>query len=152
MLAPTARVLCAYPEDGNSMLKTCEPLGGDGVRCIPGCSADGEQCQQVGHDWSCSFGGRDGLRLAMQHQRERGGYLERNNEVVLAADSVLGGALPHSVHAIFYMVGADPVHVAKARQTRDDFAHAFGLAPHAAPPLLALDLADGVAAPFSLAE
>lgn len=56
VLAPTATPLCAYPEDGNSMLRTCEPLGGDGVRCIPGCSAAGEQCQEVGHDWSCSFG------------------------------------------------------------------------------------------------
>ena len=150
IIAPTATALCAYAEDGDSMLKTCEPLGGDGVTCIPGCSAVGEQCQEVGHDWSCSYGGADGLRLALQHQLERPSYLERNNEVVLSIDSVLGPSLPGSIEAIFYMADADDGLKAKARNVHAEFLQAFGLTREGGPPLVALDLAGGGSSPFSI--
>ena len=45
VLAPSAKLFCAYPEDGNSMSgdKTCNKLYGD-ARCIPGCYPPGKQC------------------------------------------------------------------------------------------------------------
>lgn len=58
------------PGDGDSMneQKLCEPLGGDGSACIPGCSPLGQTCPEVGRDWSCSFP-PSRLREALEHQQ-----------------------------------------------------------------------------------
>lgn len=108
-------------------------------------------CQEVGHDWSCSYGGPDGVRLALQAQLDRSGYLARNNEIVLAIESVIGN-LPNAIEGIFYMRGADPVHEGNARNVHATFLKAFGLTRDTGPPLIVLDLADGVGQPFVLAN
>ena len=134
------------------MNRVCEPLGGDGSTCIPGCSPVGEQCQEIGHDWSCSFGGADMLRAALQAQQDREGYRARNNEIVLEGASVFAH-LPASIEGIFYMVGADTARQLKAREVHTAFLEAYGLRSDdaAAPLLLQLDLSPGISQPFSLA-
>lgn len=81
VLAGAAQVRCAYPGDGDSMSdsKLCDPLGGDGVHCIPGCLPVGQQCPELRRDWECSFP-PSALRTALEHQLGTGN-IERNNEV-----------------------------------------------------------------------
>ena len=82
LIAPTVSIFCAYAEDGNSMdgSKVCNPLGGDGVSCIPGCYPKGQECEDVGHAWMCSFPPSQ-LKQALQAQQDRADFRERNNEV-----------------------------------------------------------------------
>ena len=82
VIRPSVSIFCAYPEDGNSMdgSKTCTHLGGDGEKCIPGCYPKGQQCQDVGHDWSCSYP-PSRLKQALQAQQNNGNMARRNNEV-----------------------------------------------------------------------
>ena len=55
VLAPTARLFCAYSEDGNSMdpSKLCSSPVGDADRprseqkCVPGCYPPGQQCAEL---------------------------------------------------------------------------------------------------------
>lgn len=56
VLAPEhVSLFCAYSGDGNSMARLCDPLGGDGSSCIPGCSPAGSQCQELGTPFGCSY-------------------------------------------------------------------------------------------------
>ena len=86
MIAPTVSIFCAYAEDGNSMdgSKVCNPLGGNGVTCIPGCYPKGQECPDIGHAWSCSFPPTQ-LKEALQAQQDRSDMRARNNEVCVCA-------------------------------------------------------------------
>lgn len=149
MLAGTAAVRCAYPGDGDSMAgsKLCDPLGGDGVRCIPGCTPVGSQCPELRHDWECSFPPA-ALRIALEHQLHSGS-IERNNEVVIDPVSVTS-RLPHSVLAFWHKPrGEDALRVARHR---DKFLHQFRLGTEDVP-LLVMDLSpDAGDEPFSLSR
>ena len=150
VISPSVDVLCAYPEDGNSMNKVCEPLGGDGVTCIPGCSGRGETCEEVGHDWACSFGGANRLRDALRAQQARGSYRARNNEIVIGIRSI-ASQLPHVIQAFFYVPFAEEAEIARARQAHAAFLAEFGMSREEGPPLLTLDLRLGAGqAPFGL--
>ena len=141
VLAPSARLYCAYPEDGNSVAKTCEPLGGDGASCIPGCYPAGETCPEVAHDWQCSFP-PEALRDALQAQMGRRSYKERNNEIIVDAGA-FKAALPHAVEGFFFLRGASGADQQWARKAHADFLDEFDLEAEEGPPLMELDLRDG---------
>ena len=150
VISPSVEVLCAYPEDGNSMNKVCDPLGGNGADCIPGCSGRDETCEEVGHDWACSFGGANRLRDALRAQQARGSYRARNNEVVIGIRSI-ASRLPSVIEAFFYMPFAAEAQIARARDAHAAFLSEFGMSREEGPPLLALDLRRGAGeAPFTL--
>ena len=151
VLAPRSiRMLCAYPVDGNSMdpTKVCEPLGGDGVTCIPGCYAAGKQCPDMHRDWQCSYPPSE-LREALRVQKSRDGYRLKNNEIVIEPRSVVDG-LPESVEAFFVPRGSTPTERFKVFRYREAFLRAYPrLPPERQPPVLLLDLTDGTSAPFA---
>ena len=140
VLAPTVELFCVYPEDGNSLAKKCTPLGGDGSACIPGCYPSDEQCEAVGHDYTCSFG-PGYLRMALEAQQARPSYKARNNEVVVDAKS-MEAALPDSIEAFFYMPSASAEEIAIVRGARQDLLDEYDLSDETGPPLLMLDLTD----------
>ena len=150
ILSPaTTTLFCAYPEDGNSMAKTCQTLGGDGTRCIPGCYPKGQQCPDVGHAWSCSFP-PSALREALQAQEDRIDFLSRNNELVVDLRSVTG-RLPDSIEGFFFFKDSGPAERSKATSVRRAFLAEYGLSEEAGPPIVVVDLQGGGDAPFSLA-
>ena len=150
VLAPTAKLFCAYPEDGNSMAKVCHPLGGDGVRCIPGCYPKGQWCPELHHAWSCSFPPTH-LKEALQAQEGRIDFRMRNNELVVDLSSVSAN-LPSAIEGFFYFPGSGAAERAKAAEARQAFLGMYGLTEADGPPLLLVDLSDGGGdAPFSLA-
>jgi hypothetical protein len=151
IVSPDVGIFCAYPEDGNSLSKKCEPLGGDGRTCIPGCSPAGEQCQEVGRDYSCSFG-RDFLLQALEAQQRRESYRSRNNEIVVSMTSMLQG-LPRSIEAFFYLPHASSNEIRAVQRAQQELIETYHLSRHDAPPILVLDLVSqaNTLAPFSIA-
>jgi hypothetical protein len=149
VLAPTAVLFCAYPEDGNSMdpNHVCEPLGGDGVSCIPGCYPVGKQCHEVGHDWSCSFP-PERLKDALRHQQDRDSYKSRNNEIVVDIRSITS-RLPDSILAFWRKPKTHTDAVQQVIDAHTNFLHKYGLTKETGPPLLVLDLKESGSAPFS---
>ena len=146
VLAPTAALFCAYPEDGNSMNPehACTPLGGDGVNCIPGCYPKGQQCHEVGHDWVCSFP-PDRLKQALISQQNRESYRDRNNEMIVDIRTVTSN-LPHSIMAFWRKPNLDKDQ--QAHQAHANFLAEYKLTKENGPPLLVLDLKHGGSAPF----
>lgn len=129
VLTSSAKVLCAYPEDGNSMGKVCSPLGGDGSSCIPGCSPVGQQCHEVGHDWQCSFP-PNRLKDALEHQQARPSYRNRNNEIIVDVND-LQTKLPDAIQAFFILTTSDADDAGKVEAhhgTRDRVESVLGLA------------------------
>jgi len=149
VLAPTARLFCAYPEDGNSMAKLCRPLGGDGVTCIPGCYPRGQQCADVGHAWSCSFPPTQ-LGACLRAQEQRVDFLHRNNEIVVDMRSIEQN-LPHAIAGFFYCARSGSSERSKVELARNSFLSHYHLSNAEGPPLLVLDLPGGGSRPFSLA-
>ena len=132
------------------MSRTCDPVGGDGRTCIPGCYPIGQQCQDIGRDYSCSFG-PGSLRLALEAQQGRKSYRDRNNELVLDAKS-MEGALPDSIEAFFFMPGTSSEDISAVRRARQALIDEYGLIDSTAPPMLKLDLTNSrTNAPFSMA-
>jgi len=148
VLAPTAKLFCAYPEDGDSMGKVCDPLGGDGISCIPGCYPPGQQCPEVHHAWSCSFPPTH-LKEALQAQEDRIGFLSRNNELVIDTSSIVS-SLPHAIEGFFIAVGAGGPERSTVQVAHRAFLAAYRLDEAHAPPLVLLDLDSGGNLPFSL--
>ena len=132
VLAPTARVRCIYPGDGNSMGSAQQ--GGDG------CASD--FCEGF-RDWNCVFPPSQ-LQRALEAQQRRGTSME-HNELVLDVSSITPAQLPHSILAFFHM-GDEAV--ARALQRR--FVQTYGLQDSDCP-LLRLNLFDGGGDAFSLA-
>ena len=96
LLAPTARMLCVYPGDGNSMGRQDDGNGG----CNP------DRCDLHGpRDWDCTFT-PDHLKEALEAQQRRGPNMA-HNELVLDLRSVTPTQLPGSLLAFFYMQGGD---------------------------------------------
>ena len=131
---------CFYPKDGNSMGRHCDGGYGDGVECIPGCYPKGEECNDVGRMWMCSYA-PSALKEALQFQESLGVYPdliirgqgENNNEVVLDTRSITEN-LPHVVLAFFYR--PEDTHEAGeavVREHRRNFLRAFGLSNEHAP-------------------
>jgi len=149
VLAPTAKLFCAYPEDGNSMAKVCHPLGGDGVTCIPGCYPWGRQCPDVGHDWSCSFPPNQ-LREALTAQEHRADYLHRNNELIIDMQSI-EEHLPYAIIGFFYNARSGSSERSRVKLVRSSFLAHYSLGSDEGPPLLVLDLPNGGRRPFTLA-
>lgn len=144
-----ARLFCAYPGDGNSVLIKCSPLGGGpdattlmatqggnqvvdgGSGCIPGCHASLGR-QGACPSWQqCDYPPErlgDALRSQAAHP------LERHNEIVVDLRSIVDG-LPNSIVAVFYMPdGAQeggewgtPGNRGKAQQVYWDFLRTYGL-------------------------
>ena len=149
VIAPTVQLYCAYPEDGNSMAKTCRPLGGDGVTCIPGCSPNGQQCQQIGRNYGCSFPPTE-LKAALEAQEGRQDFLNRNNEMVINYETLSHG-LPDVIEAFFTPpIAKEAPNRMFAEQARAMFLADFGLDEDDGPPLLFVDLKNGGSAPFSV--
>jgi hypothetical protein len=131
------------------MARDCGGGPGDGERCIPGCYARGEQCQEVEQNYFCSFAPAF-LAQALTYQEslgvwptmpEYGAHGNANNEVVLDTRSITT-RLPDAVLAFFYRADSPPGAEAgegDVRRHRDSFLRAYGLPPHAAP-LVRLDL------------
>ena len=122
---------------------------GDGVHCIPGCYPDGQQCQQVGHDWNCAWP-PSMLADAMRAQLQRdGGASNSHNEIVIDTRSI-EAHLPEIVLAFFFESSRE-----RAASARDAFNTAYGLRGEAAVPLVRVQLnaAGGAADPvFTLAS
>ena len=132
------------------MAKLCNPLGGDGVTCIPGCYPAGQQCPELGHDWSCSFPPSK-LREALQAQERRVDYLHRNNEMVIDLRSIEHN-LPHAILGFFYCAHSGSSEVQRVRNARRAFLAHYALSSEQGPPLLVLDLSPaGGVRPFGLA-
>ncbi|KAL1499842.1 hypothetical protein AB1Y20_012526 [Prymnesium parvum] len=131
VLALTARVLCVYPGDGNSM--------GNADNGLAGCIAT--QCNQF-QDWNCVFP-PDYLKEALEAQQRRGNRKE-HNEVVLDVSSISPSFLPHSILAFFHMGDIGVV-----RGLQQKFIRAYGLEDWECP-LLALNLYDSSRPAFSL--
>lgn len=163
VLAPAGlKLFCMYSSDGNSMNKVCDPLYGDGVKCIPGCLSPetrGQFCEDY-HDgrmfsWTdCAFSPShlaDALRRQIENEPLRG----RNNEAVIDMRSV---SLPHQIEAFVIQVGPHGGGAAWRGSEQEAImvaAHDRFVAQYfegdyaAAPPLLLLDLESGGDAPFT---
>ena len=124
------RIHCAYASDGNSMGKFCS--NDSNSSCIPGCYPRGQQCQELGRDWDCSFD-PSSLRGALQaqldrcHGGNRPGVCESHNEVVVDTQSVVEH-LPSSIKAFFFLKSPT-----KAQTARQSFLTAYGLRPSQVP-------------------
>lgn len=131
--------------------KVCDPLGGDGVRCIPGCYPHGEQCAEMHRDWLCSWPPSQ-LRDALEAQRMRPGGLNKNNEMVVDTRSVVNG-LPASIEAFFITRGSSALEYNKVLRAHEAFLREYPSIPASMqPPLLELDLRDGGKTPFTWRE
>ena len=144
--------VCVRARSGNSMdpAKVCNPLGGDGVTCIPGCYPPGQQCHEVGHDWTCSFP-PERLRDALSHQQARDSYKNRNNEMIVDIQSIQS-QLPGSILAFWRKPKTYADAVQQAVDARANFFQRYRLTVDDGPPLLVLDLKGGGAAPFSFSS
>ena len=133
------------------MSKNCRPLGGNGDSCIRDAAPNGQQCQQLGQDWSCSFPPTQ-LKAALEAQESRDDRLMRNNEMVIDFES-LSPHLPGVVEAFF----TPPLPKGNeyrrfTEEARRLFLEDFELSDDDGPPLLVVDLEHGGDAPFSVAE
>ena len=138
VLSPSVEIFCAYADDGNSMdpQKVCDPPGGDGFSCIPGCYPVGQQCPDLGRDWVCSYPPSQ-LNTALQRHRDRGAL--KNNEIVVNTASVTAG-LPGSIEAFFMIRGGPEDERDKVVNAHNAFLRAYPHLPEEKrPPLLQLD-------------
>jgi len=149
VIAPTADLFCTYTGDGNSMATVCDPLGGDGSTCIPGCSPSGKQCQEIRSPFGCSYAPTH-LKDALTDQQA--GQASRNNELVVDTRSIVSG-LPTSIEAFWYTPYSNAGEVQRLQQVHRGFLREYGLTELAGPPLLTLDLTSrGGSRPFRLAS
>ena len=152
VLSPrTTEVFCAYPVDGNSMSeqKVCTPLGGDD-RCIPGCYPRGQQCQEVGHTWTCSYP-PSMLKEALEAQLSRADYVAKNNEIVVDTRSITS-SLPGSIEAFFLVPNSFGEERARVVDAWRAFRRIYGLVDESTiPPLLLFDVRRP-GQPFSVVE
>jgi len=150
VVSPSVELFCACPEDCNSQAKLCDPLGGDGSSCIPGCYPMGQQCPDLDRTYECSFPPTH-LRDALMAQQARHDYRDRNNEMVVDLRS-MSSNLPNSIQAFFLLsTSTDEGYVRAARKT---FLLDYGLTEDSGPPLLLLSFEGGSIsgdAPFALA-
>ena len=147
VLAPSVTIFCAYADDGNSMdpKKVCNPLGGDGVQCIPGCYPVGQQCADKRRDWLCSYPPSQ-LREALEAHQRRGAV--KNNEIVVSTSSVVA-SLPSSIEAFFVIRGGPEGEAQNVVRVHDAFVREYRLPEALQPPILQLSLHDGSLSPFS---
>lgn len=122
----TTDFFCAYGGDGNSMAHDCGGGPGDGIGCIPGCYPDGQQCQQVGHDWNCAWP-PSMLREAMEAQLARGRPSGSHNEIVIDTRSIVAN-LPGAILGFFYEVSSSA-----AVEMRQAFLATYGLSADQVP-------------------
>ena len=132
IIAPTVELFCAYPADGNSMAKVCDPLFGDGDTCIPGCYPKGQECQGD-VTWTCSYP-PERLRDALQAQANRVDYQSSNNELVVDVRTVVS-RLPDAIEGFFFIGDRT-----EAEQTRHTFLAEYGMTEETGPPLVELVL------------
>ena len=131
--AVQAALLCAYSSDGATMGRTCSPLG-QSPSCIPGCYPPGEQCQEVGRSWSCSFAPSH-LKQALEAARKSDNNLKFNNELVFSSRS-LDRELPNVILAFFFASTSTQKQVGEAWAARREFMRAYSLDDDHAPPML----------------
>ena len=153
ILAPTARLFCACPEDCNSQDKVCDKLYGD-EECTPGCFPKKQQCTPGGAAYSCSFPPKE-LKFALEAQQGTDSFRGRNNEMVLDVRSIVHG-LPNSIEGFFYL-STHPEGEDVMRSIRSKFMGAFHLTPETAPPVVQLNFegpggAVDTDAPFTMME
>ena len=131
--------------------KICDHLYGEGddKGCIPGCYPKGQQCQEVGHMWSCSYDPQH-LKDCLAAQQADYGAKARNNEMVVDLRSVTRH-LPHAIVGFWYTPTSGNKERVDAINARDAFLREYGLATETGPPLMTLDLTDtGGSNPFKL--
>jgi len=141
---PQNRVLCSWARDAGSVRMVCEPPGVS-TTCIPGCMGDGAVseaawCSLSGSGTPCPWRPEQLSLMAMQLEdaTARGVDVSYNEVVVDAGNWV--AHLPHSIEAVYYLVGEDD----KATATNSNHAYrahqalldSYGVAP----PLVKLDL------------
>ena len=157
ILAPSATLFCACPEDCNSQAKKCKNLQGVGDgSCIPGCFPKGKQCTDLHQTHECSFPPTR-LRDALQAQLDRPSFLHRNNEVVIDLRSITS-RLPNAIAGFFFpstFADASPDASILPREVRSKFIDTYKLDPTTAPPLVIVEMSDSGEilgnSPFSLA-
>jgi hypothetical protein len=132
IIAPTVELFCAYPSDGNSMEKVCDPLFGDGETCIPGCYPKGQECHGD-VTWTCSYP-PERLRDALQAQADRIDYQNRNNELVVDVRTVVS-QLPEAIEGFFFIGDRT-----EPEETRRKFLTEYGMTDENGPPLVELVL------------
>lgn len=132
------------------MAKVCERRGGDGSRCIPGCSPRGQQCPDLDRTYSCSFPPSD-LRGAMQAQQDRESFRKRNNELVVDLRSI-ESRLPGAVEGFFVIAGTESGDGKRIVAAYHNFLRTYHLSEEGGPTLLTLDLVHGGNRPFSAAR
>ena len=131
---------CLYPEDGNSMARPDCKGPGDGRTCINGCYPQGQQCQDIGQDWECSYP-PEYIAEVMRVRARRSAANQM--EVIVDLSSL---KMPEAILGWFYMPGGDKSTVAKVRNA---FLKQYRLDTNSAP-LVSLDLRR--AQPFKLAD
>ena len=99
---------------------------GDGIYCIPGCYPNGQQCQQVGHDWNCAWP-PSMLRDAMESQLARGRPSGTHNEIVIDTRSIVAN-LPGAILGFFFESSSGT-----AVEMRRAFLTAYGLSADQVP-------------------
>ena len=130
---------CLYPEDGNSMARPDCKGPGDGRTCINGCYPQGQQCQDKGQDWECSYP-PEYIAEVMRVRARRSAANQM--EVIVDLSSL---KMPEAILGWFYMPGGDKPTVVKVRNA---FLKRYGLDPNSKP-LVSLDFKR--AKPFRLA-
>jgi hypothetical protein len=135
VLAPTAKLFCACPEDCNSQDKVCDTLGGD-EDCTPGCFGKDHQCTPGGQAYECSFPPHQ-LADALRAQEATDSFRGRNNEMVLDVRSIVHG-LPNTILGFFFL-STHPEGLRDMRSVQKRFISAYHLTPDTAPPLVALN-------------
>lgn len=131
------------------MAKVCTPLGGDGQRCIPGCSPAAQSCTSVDAAWQCSFP-PSRLKDALVAQQRDHTARARNNEMVVDMRSVTRH-LPYSVEAFFFVPSSGSEQQGVVRWARDRFLKDYHMTDATGPPLVMMDLEGGSTQPFTLA-
>ena len=139
VFAPNNTVLCAYPQDGGTENRVCDPTGVS-AKCLPGCyteTIDGSPCwcDEIAPAWSCPNGTvanlsspcawkPTDLKQALTKQQTVNTY----NEIIVDT-SKYAAALPGSLEAIFFLATSDcataPLCEGLARKT-----HAAALAKY----------------------
>ena len=140
ILTPSAaEVLCAYGNDGGSMMKLCDPEAVEDTQCIPGCHTDSTAawCTESSI-YDCAWRPSD-LHIMLRMQMAAPWTY---NEVVLGTERWLREPVSTIEAVVFLGRGA-------AKVAREAHASLVAEFPHAAEriPILRLDL-DRLDAPF----
>ena len=144
-----AVVRCAFPEDGGTMSRTCQPGEAVPADCLPGCYSDGRQC--VTHTVAATkqncYTPQSLANMLYQCEMYSSRHFDNNNgcrqgngcrynEIILERVPWTERQ-PHATEAIFYPAGGD---AASARRVHAAFLRHYSLTA-AQVPLVRLNLA-----------